>query len=83
MPRLDRVRSDRLDPIPGNPPSLINLPGGCAFNPRCGHRSEVPDDHCRTVIPELLEASLGQSARCHIDPARRSAIYAQISGQKP
>jgi len=83
MPRLDRVRSDRLDPIPGNPPSLINLPGGCAFNPRCTHRSEVPDDRCRTVIPELVEALPGQSARCHIEVARRSAIYAQISGQKP
>jgi peptide/nickel transport system ATP-binding protein len=83
MPRLDRVRSDRLDPIPGNPPSLINLPGGCAFNPRCTHRDEVPDDRCRTVIPELAEAAPGQSARCHIEAARRSAIYAQISGEKP
>jgi peptide/nickel transport system ATP-binding protein len=83
MPRLDRVRSDRLDPIPGNPPSLINLPTGCAFNPRCAHRSEVEGDRCRTEVPELLEARPGQSARCHIDPGRRSDVYAQISGQKP
>ena len=83
MPRLDRVRTDRLDPIPGNPPSLINLPSGCAFNPRCAHRSEVGGDRCRTEVPELLEAKQGQSARCHIAPARRDEIYAQISGQKP
>ncbi|MHB8275895.1 MAG: ABC transporter ATP-binding protein [Dermatophilaceae bacterium] len=83
MPRLDRVRTDRLDPIPGNPPSLINLPSGCAFNPRCAHRGEVEGDRCRTEMPELLEAGQGQSARCHIDVARRSEIYAQISGQKP
>ncbi len=53
MPRLDRVRQTRLDPIPGNPPSLINVPSGCAFHPRCAFRSEVPGDDCRTVVPEL------------------------------
>ena len=83
MPRLDRVRSDRLDPIPGNPPSLINLPPGCAFNPRCGHRGEVPDDRCRTEVPDLLEVGPGQFARCHIDVTRRGDLYAQSSGQKP
>ncbi len=83
MPRLDKVRTDRLDPIPGNPPSLINLPSGCAFNPRCAHRHEVEGDRCRTEVPELIETTQGQSARCHIDAARREEIYAQMSGQKP
>ena len=83
MPRLDKARANRLDPIPGNPPSLINLPSGCAFNPRCVHRAEVEGDRCRTEVPGLLEARSGQSARCHIEPARRDEIYAQISGQKP
>ena len=82
MPRLDKVRSDRLDPIPGNPPSLINLPSGCAFNPRCAHRSEVEGDRCRTEVPDLLEARPGQSARCHIDAARRADLYARISGEE-
>ena len=35
MPRFDRERADRLVPIPGSPPSLINLPSGCPFHPRC------------------------------------------------
>ena len=35
MPRMDHERQDRLVPILGTPPSLINLPTGCAFNPRC------------------------------------------------
>ena len=82
MPRLDRVRTARLDPIPGNPPSLINLPSGCVFNPRCTHRSEVEGDRCQAEMPELLEARPGQSARCHIDPARRDEIYIEISAQK-
>ena len=35
VPRLTQVRSDRLDPIPGNPPSPLRLPTGCVFQPRC------------------------------------------------
>jgi hypothetical protein len=41
---------DRLKPIPGQPPSLINLPGGCAFHPRC----EYVMDRCRVDEPPLL-----------------------------
>src|SRR5918997_368587 len=37
MPRMDRPNLERLVPIPGPPPSLINLPSGCAFHPRCGY----------------------------------------------
>jgi peptide/nickel transport system ATP-binding protein len=39
MPRLDRDRSERLLPIKGTPPSLINVPSGCAFHPRCAYRT--------------------------------------------
>ena len=39
MPRFDRERADRLVPIPGSPPSLINLPSGCPFHPRCRYGS--------------------------------------------
>jgi peptide/nickel transport system ATP-binding protein/oligopeptide transport system ATP-binding protein len=37
IPRLDRPRPERLHTIEGNPPSLINLPDGCKFRPRCPH----------------------------------------------
>jgi len=40
---------DRLKPIPGQPPSLINLPGGCKFHPRCGYVL----DRCRVDEPVL------------------------------
>jgi hypothetical protein len=33
-------------------------------------------------VPDLLEVRPGQSARCHIDAARRTDLYAEISGQK-
>ena len=47
IPRLDRPAGEELVPIPGNPPSLITPPSGCAFHPRCpyvrpSHRETVP-----------------------------------------
>ena len=40
IPRLDRPRVERLHTIEGAPPSLINLPEGCKFRPRCPHAFE-------------------------------------------
>ena len=50
MPRLDRERTERLLPIKGSPPSLINVPPGCAFHPRCPYpteRTTRPTPRCR------------------------------------
>jgi len=60
----------RLIPIPGNPPSLLNPPTGCAFHPRCAHVAQVPGSLCSTELPELI--GIGSSEhlkRCHLaDP---------------
>ena len=73
VPRLDSDLNERLDPIPGNPPSLINLPPGCVFNPRCTFKDEVPGDRCTSERPELLASSPGHLVRCHLDAAQRVA----------
>ena len=73
VPRLDSDLTERLDPIPGNPPSLINLPSGCVFNPRCTFKDEVPHDRCTKERPELLESTPGHLVRCHLDAAQRRA----------
>ena len=52
IPRLGRGRVERLRPIEGSPPSLINVPPGCAFHPRCPHRF----DACDAERPELRTA---------------------------
>ena len=49
IPRLDSPRGEDLRPIQGRPPSLINLPTGCSFHPRCPY---VRDAHKR-VEPTL------------------------------
>jgi oligopeptide/dipeptide ABC transporter ATP-binding protein len=45
IPRLDRDKPDRLTSIAGAPPSLINLPQGCKFRPRCPHAFEKCIEH--------------------------------------
>jgi peptide/nickel transport system ATP-binding protein len=58
----------RLHPIPGLPPSLLAVPSGCAFHPRCEFRERVPNDACRTEVPELIPRTSdpGRISRCHL-----------------
>jgi len=60
LPRLDTAGEVRLLPIKGTPPSLIFLPGGCNFHPRCPFAKE----ECREVDPALEEKKPGHEAAC-------------------
>ena len=74
--RLDRLRQDRLKPIAGAPPSLINIPSGCSFHPRCPYVDVAPGAETkRTEVPELLESDPGHLVRCHMSPAERKRIF--------
>ena len=75
MPRMDRKRQARLQPIPGQPPSLIKVPKGCVFNPRCRFIDHVPGNACREVRPDLVAAAGSHPVRCHIDSAERKRIW--------
>jgi peptide/nickel transport system ATP-binding protein len=75
MPRLDRDRQTRLTPIPGQPPSLINVSAGCVFNARCPFTDRVDGDRCSTVHPELLDTKQGHVVRCHIPAEERREIW--------
>ncbi|HEV3365048.1 MAG TPA: ABC transporter ATP-binding protein [Acidimicrobiia bacterium] len=77
MPRLDRQRAARLVPIPGAPPSLIHVPSGCVFHPRCTFKSFVPADACYTDPPELGVDEAGHGVRCHIRPSERKRLWAE------
>ncbi|WP_067826149.1 ABC transporter ATP-binding protein [Actinomadura kijaniata] len=74
MPRLDRDRTERLMPIKGTPPSLINVPSGCAFNPRCAYR-DLNGGKSETDRPELVEVEPGHKAACHLPLDRRREIW--------
>ena len=77
MPRMDRLRQGRLEPIAGQPPSLIQVPKGCVFNPRCTFQNHVPGSLCTTERPELLSSPGGHPARCHIAPEERRRIWTE------
>ncbi len=74
VPRMDRERIDRLDPIPGNPPSAINLPVGCVFQPRCAYWERVRDGACLTINPDLVATAPGHLVRCHLPTGERRQI---------
>ncbi len=65
IPALESDGTDRLRPIGGFPPSLIDLPTGCPFRPRC----PLADDACRQSEPDLLpgvdEHEPEHVAACH------------------
>jgi peptide/nickel transport system ATP-binding protein len=78
LTRLDRPRPKRLPQIAGSPPSLLELPKGCPFRPRCPHEF--------SKCPQLpgLEARLSEAPdhrdRCWLTPEEKRAKR-QVEGQ--
>jgi len=72
-PRVDQM-NERLDPIPGQPPSMLNLPPGCVFRPRCTYHDLVAGGRCDSERPELLAAQPGHEVRCHLETSVRQGI---------
>ena len=62
VPRLDRPRKEKLDPIEGQPPDLINLPPGCSFSPRCPYAI----DRCAVEFPPLMPVGDGHHSACWV-----------------
>ena len=60
IPRLDQ-KGGELYAIKGLPPNLMNIPPGCAFNPRC----PMAQDVCRTDEPPLHEVDENRRSACH------------------
>jgi oligopeptide transport system ATP-binding protein len=71
IPRLDAMRKEKLDPIRGLPPDLIDLPDMCPFLPRCDYAREK----CEQQNPPLLD----------VNPAHRSAcwFWEEVSKEGP
>jgi peptide/nickel transport system ATP-binding protein len=84
LTRIDRPRPKRLPQISGSPPSLVDLPQGCAFRPRCPHEfSKCPQ-------PPALEARLPEAPehrdRCWLTPEekrQRRLVEGQIGLEAP
>jgi peptide/nickel transport system ATP-binding protein len=72
LPRLNAT-AERLEQIPGQPPSLLRPPKGCAFNPRCPYVF----DRCREELPDLRPGAVGEghTFRCHLADEDRARIW--------
>jgi oligopeptide/dipeptide ABC transporter ATP-binding protein len=72
LTRLDQDRPDRLPQIGGQPPSLLSLPQGCRFKPRCPHAfgkcSELP------TLEQRLPKAKGHADRCWLDPTAKKSL---------
>jgi peptide/nickel transport system ATP-binding protein len=59
---IGALPANGLIPLPGTGPSLINLPNGCAFHPRCSHKEPL----CANKQPVLVTLAQGRKVRCHL-----------------
>jgi peptide/nickel transport system ATP-binding protein len=83
IPTLTGSRADDLVPIPGTPPSLINVPSGCPFHPRCTYTAEVGGNRCAAEVPALLEIGPSHRTACHLKVARRQEIWSRLAPSEP
>jgi oligopeptide/dipeptide ABC transporter ATP-binding protein len=73
IPRISEER-EPLEPIPGSPPDLADLPPGCPFMPRCAWAQSI----CSTT-PPLVQLATGHTSRCHF----ANEIYQEMGGGQP
>jgi oligopeptide/dipeptide ABC transporter ATP-binding protein len=75
VPRLDRPRRARLDPVDGQPPDLTRLGRGCAFRPRC--RFAV--DACAETVPPLVAAGAADQFSACLRAADINAMVGAVA----
>ena len=61
LPTHDLTEKSVLCPIQGQPPSLLHVPTGCPFHPRCPYAK----DECRVTVPPLRDLGDGHTSACH------------------
>jgi oligopeptide/dipeptide ABC transporter ATP-binding protein len=69
--RIEDVQGERLHPIEGSPPSLIFVPPGCSFHPRCPYRFEP----CDKEVPPLLPVDGHHASACHLSLEDKRRIF--------
>jgi peptide/nickel transport system ATP-binding protein len=74
LPSADASRDQPLHPIEGTPPSLIAVPSGCPFHPRCPYVMAA----CPREEPALLPTRPGHTVACHLAAPTRRRIGAAL-----
>jgi peptide/nickel transport system ATP-binding protein len=82
IPRLDGPREAELVPIPGTPPSLISLPSGCHFHPRCPYSQ--PEHERIDPALEPVPDEPGQQVACLLEADVRMRLWRRLAaGRTP
>ena len=63
--------TERLTPIRGLPPSLINVPSGCSFHPRCPYVF----DRCPVEVPQLIPTDGFHASACHLTLQEKEHLF--------
>jgi peptide/nickel transport system ATP-binding protein len=77
IPRVDQ-RGGRLVPIEGSPPSLIRVPPGCPFHPRCPHRFQP----CDKEVPAFKDRGGGHPEACHLSIEDKRRLWAERESRR-
>jgi peptide/nickel transport system ATP-binding protein len=77
IPHIDQ-KGARLVPIEGSPPSLIHVPPGCPFHPRCPHRFEP----CDKEIPEIVDRGGGHPDACHLSIEDKKRLWSERESRR-
>ena len=79
IPRAGDKKTGRLSAIAGQPPSMINLPTGCSFAPRCEFKDKVAGGLCASAMPDLIGISQDHRTRCHLDEKERAKLFPTLA----
>jgi peptide/nickel transport system ATP-binding protein len=83
LPRLDQQGGGgRLHPIKGQPPSLVFVPSGCPFHPRCPF-AQVPDPCAQVRPPFEVVDGLEHRAACHFAADMADVTPESLRAQEP
>jgi len=77
MPSVDQ-KGSRLLPIEGSPPSLIHVPPGCPFHPRCPHRFAP----CDKERPDFTDRGGGHPEACHLSFEDKKRLWAERESRR-
>jgi peptide/nickel transport system ATP-binding protein len=77
IPHVEQ-RGTPLVPIEGSPPSLIHVPPGCAFHPRCPHRFEP----CDKERPAFVDRGGGHPEACHLSAEDKRRLWAEREARR-
>jgi peptide/nickel transport system ATP-binding protein len=77
MPTIER-RLEKLVAIEGAPPSMVAVPHGCSFHPRCPYRFA----RCTAELPALDEIPGGHLDRCHLSDQSKRELWAAIVAER-